>query len=195
MFICSANKKNQSVTKILVGLFMLIVPNSARSQLELYGKFNEKGSMTPIINYNGSKALNEKLSITFFGLVRKSWSQALIGVAYSVSDALTVSASAGIEHGKTAPRYSASIFMSKNENTLLVLGELGSGKENYLYKINAFHKVSEVMTFGMTAWRYHGIGPNFRYLIPKAHLTLWIMPAYDFEIGQPAVMIGTALKM
>lgn len=176
-------------------ILILIVPKIVSAQLELYAKANNDGSVEPVINYNGRKVVNEKISITFFGLVRESWSQALIGVAYSPSEILTLSASAGIEHGKRSPRYSASIFTKSTKNSLLILGELGSGESNYLYKINAFHQLNNEISVGISVWRYHGIGPNFRYFNPHLFSTFWAMPAYDHEIKQARMIIGVSFKM
>jgi hypothetical protein len=173
----------------------MIIPVIAPAQLELYGKYSRNGSVEPIINFNGSKPINKKFSLTFFALVRKTWSQALIGISYSASKVVTISAGAGIEHGKSAPRYSASVFIKGNHNTLLVLGELGNGKNNFLYKVNAFHQLNEHVIFGATSWRYHGTGPNLRYLFLKLHSTVWLMPAYDFEIEHATLMVGISLKM
>lgn len=176
-------------------LFILFIPTIAVAQLELYGKYTAHGSVEPVINYNGSKTINSKLSIVFFGLIRKSWSQALIGLSYAPSDMISFSSSMGIEHGTHSPRYASSISIKKNQTSLLVLGEKGSGNDNYLYKIELFHQFTDQFSFGTSAWRYHGLGPNFRFLMPSLQSTIWVMPAYDFEIKQPRVMVGISLKM
>ncbi len=179
----------------LVCLAMLWIPSSAFAQLELYSKFSEHGFVEPVINYNGSKMVTKKLAITFFGLVREHWSQALIGLSYSPTANLTFSSSMGIEHGKNSPRYSASIWGRRSQTTLLVLGEWGSGHDNYLYKINLFHQLTDQFSFGGSAWRYHGVGPNFRFLLPKIQSTVWAMPAYDFEVKESRLMLGLTLQM
>jgi len=176
-------------------LFLLCIPTLALAQLELYGKFTEQGSIEPIVNYSGNKIINEKLSVTFFGLIRKTWSQALIGLSYSPGSTVSFSTSIGIEHGKRLPRYAASIWMKKKKTSLLLLGELGSGKDNYLYKVNLFYQCTDQFSFGGTAWRYHGLGPNFRFLISKLETTIWAMPAYDLEVKEARVMLGISLKM
>lgn len=184
---------NDLKNKIL--LLFLLLPAFSFAQLEVYDKFNKDGSSEPIIDYGGSKKISEKLSVTFFGLVRKEWAQALLGVSYTVNKSLIISSGIGIETGTNAPRYSSSIWLKQNNTILLVLGELGSGKDNYLYKINLFHQFTEHFTSGITAWRYHGLGPNFRYLIPKIESTIWVMPAYDLEIQEPRIMIGMTLNV
>jgi hypothetical protein len=176
-------------------LFLFLIPACSFAQLELYGKFNNDGSIEPIIDYAGTKAINSKLSITFFGLVRKEWSQALIGLSYAASKSVVFSSSIGIEQGKNSPRYSGSIWLEKSKTSLLLLGELGSGRDNYLYKINLFHQLTDQFTIGASFWRYHGLGPNFRLLIPKIQSTIWVMPAYDLEINQARVMTGITLNM
>jgi hypothetical protein len=184
-----------NVIKNKIFLFFFLMPVCSFAQLELYGKFNSDSSIEPIIDYGGSKAINSKLSVIYFGLVRKEWSQALIGLSYVASNSLVFSSSIGIEQGKNSPRYAGSIWMQKNKTSLLLLGELGGGKDNYLYKINLFNQLTDEFSFGVSFWRYHGLGPNFRLLIPCIESTIWIMPAYDIEINQERVMVGITLDM
>ncbi|ASK29327.1 hypothetical protein CEY12_04080 [Chryseobacterium sp. T16E-39] len=171
------------------------IPTLTHAQLELYTKFNQDGSLNPVINYNGSKKINDQFALTFFGLIREQWSQALIGISYSPTHSVSFSASAGIEHGQSSPRYSASIWLRNNKTSFLILGELGSGHENYLYKINMFHEFSEKFSLGIMDWRYHGLGPNIRYTIPKLQSTIWLMPAYDHEQKIFRNMLGISVRM
>lgn len=180
--------------RLTFGLLMAL-PMAAQAQLELYGKFNPNGSVEPIINYNGSKKISEKFAVVFFGLVRKKWSQALIGICYMPTQNFNLSASMGIEHGQHLPRYAASMWAKNGRNTFLLLGELGGGYQNYLYKINMFHQFSETASLGIMDWRYHGLGPNFRYTIPKIGSTIWIMPAYDHEQKVTRCMVGYSFRM
>lgn len=176
-------------------LLFTIMPLLTYSQLETYGRYTNGGSVEPIIDYSASKKITQKLSLTFFGLVRQKWSQALIGITYAPSESFNVSASAGIEHGTDSPRFSAGMWTGKRKISFLVLGELGSGKDNYLYKSNLFYKYTERFTLGITAWRFHGVGPNFRYTSPKLMSTLWAMPAYDLEVDKAKLMIGILVDM
>lgn len=180
--------------KILI-LLLVSLPFLVQAQLETYGRYTAGGSVEPNVNYFGARKITQKISLTFFGLIEQEWSEALIGATYFPSKSFSVNASAGIEQGTHKPRYSASIWTGKGKTSLLVWGELGSGKDNYLYKINLFHKYSEQFTFGATAWTKHGIGPNFRYTIPKLLSTIWLMPAYDFQTGKSRVMVGVSVKM
>ncbi|MBF4515674.1 hypothetical protein IRZ71_04945 [Flavobacterium sp. ANB] len=180
--------------KIVLILFLLF-PFFAQAQLETYGRYTNGGSIELNINYFTSKKITNKLALTFFGLVEQKWSEALIGVSYSPSKLFNFGASAGIEHGTKSPRYSISMRTGKEKTTFAMLWELGDGKDNYLYKANLFHQYSDVFTFGFTASRFHGVGPNFRFSIPKLSSTIWTMPAYDFEAHQSKLMIGLVLKM
>jgi hypothetical protein len=180
--------------RILV--FLLIsVPFLAQAQLEIYGRYTAGGAIEPNINYFASKKITEKISLTFFGLVEQKWSEALIGATYSPSDSFSIGASTGIEQGTHSPRFGASIWTGKGKTSFSILGELGSGKDNYLYKANLFHKYSDQFTLGATAWRFHGAGPNFRFTLPKVTSTIWLMPAYDFEANKSKLMIGISTVM
>jgi hypothetical protein len=180
--------------KILV-ILLISVPFLAQAQLEVYGRYTAGGSVEPNINYFGSKKITEKISLTFFGLVEQKWSEALIGATYSFSNSFNIGTSAGIEHGTHSPRYGASIWTGKGKTSFSILGELGSGKANYLYKANLFHKYTDQFTLGATAWRFHGVGPSFRFTIPKLFSTIWLMPAYDLEAGKSKLIVGVSVNM
>ncbi|WP_123985337.1 hypothetical protein [Taibaiella soli] len=187
--------KTTCLGKMLAYIFCLTLSMPAKAQLELYGKINKSGYVEPVIDYYGSKQISKRFAITFFGLVRQQWSQALIGGTYMPTPNVNISVSAGIEHGQHLPRYSASIWLKQGSNTFLILGELGSGYDNYLYKINVFHQFSDKISVGVMDWRYHGLGPNFRYSIAKMESTVWIMPAYDHEQEVARCMVGYMLQL
>ena len=177
-------------------IFLLITLSFfSQAQLEIYGRYSPGGSVEPNINFGGSKKITNKISLTFFGLIEQNWSEALVGAKYSLSNSLSIGASAGIEHGTNSPRFGASLWTVKGKTSFLILGELGSGKKNYLYKANLFHKYSDQFTFGVTAWRFHGTGPNFRFTVPKLSSTIWVMPAYDFEAKKSKVVIGVSVTI
>jgi hypothetical protein len=111
--------KGYYMKEILVLLFIAL-PFLVHSQLEAYGKYTTGESVELIIDYNASRKITEKISVTFFGLVRQKWSQALIGIKYTPSNSFNLSASAGIEHGTDSPRFSASIWTGKGRMSLLL---------------------------------------------------------------------------
>ncbi|MFA6083672.1 hypothetical protein [Mucilaginibacter sp.] len=181
--------------KKIFALLLISLPFLAHAQLEVYGRYTAGGSVEPNINYFGSKKVTEKISLTFFGLIEQKWSEALIGATYAPSKSFSIGASTGIEQGTSSPRFGASILTGKGKTSFAILGELGSGKDNYLYKANLFHNYSNQFTLGVTAWRFHGVGPNFRFNIPKLSSTIWLMPAYDFEANKSKLMVGVRLNM
>ena len=181
--------------KTILVILLICMPLLAHAQLEAYGRYTAGGAVEPNVNYSGTKKITEKISLTFFGLVEQKWSEALIGATYSPSKSLILGASAGIEHGTSSPRFGASLWTGKGKTSFAILGELGSGKDNYLYKANLFHQYTNVFTLGATAWRFHGVGPNFRFTIPKLASTIWSMPAYDFEADKAKFIIGVSLNM
>ena len=176
-------------------LLLIPLPFLAQAQLEVYGRYTAHGTVEPNINYNVSKKITQKIALTFFSLVEQNWGEALIGASYSPSTSFTIGASAGIEHGTSNLRYSVSAWKKNGKTSLLVLGELGSGPSNYLYKANLFHQYSNYFTLGVTAWRFHGTGPNLRLTIPKLSATIWSMPAYDFEAHASKMMIGISINI
>lgn len=181
--------------KMIIILLFISLPFFAHAQLEIYGRYTAGGTVEPNINYFGAKKITKKISLTFFGLVEQKWSEALIGATYYPSKYFSIGASTGIEHGTNSPRFGASMWTGKGKTSFAILGELGKGTSNYLYKANLFHKYTDQFTLGVTAWRFHGIGPNIRYTIPKLSLTMWSMPAYDFEANKSKLIFGLTENM
>ena len=176
-------------------LLAVMLPLGAFAQLEVYDRFTPGGKHEPNINYFGSKKLNQQVSLTYFGLLEHQWGEALAGASYAPVPSLIIGLGAGIEHGSSSPRYSASIWTGNKTTTFSALWELGAGRSNYLYKANLFYKYTSGFTMGMTAWRKHGIGPNFRYLVPQVRATLWVMPAYDPDADKTRIMAGIQVPM
>jgi hypothetical protein len=176
-------------------LLTFMLPLAAFAQLEVYDRYTPGGKHEPNVNYFGSKKLSDRFSLTYFGLLEHQWGEALVGASYAPLASLILGLSAGIEHGTTSPRYSASIWTGNKTTTFSALWELGEGKSNYLYKANLFYKYTNDFTVGVTAWRKHGVGPNFRYMVPHINSTLWIMPAYDLDADKTRVMAGITIPM
>jgi hypothetical protein len=148
-----------------------MLPFGAFAQLEVYDRYTPGGKHEPNINYFGSKKLSDRFALTYFGLLEHQWGEALVGASYAPLPSLILGLSAGIEHGTTSPRYSASIWTGNKTTTFAILWELGEGKSNYLYK--AICSINTpTFTIGLTAWRKHGVGPNFRYTVPHIKSTL-----------------------
>lgn len=181
--------------KKIFTFFLAGLPFLAQAQLEIYTRYAGHGPVEPNINFFGTKKITGKVSLTIFALVEQKWGEALIGASYSPSEFFTVGASAGIEQGTNDPRFSAGIRTSKGKVSFLLLGELGSGASNYLYKTSLLYKYNERFTAGFTAWRYHGAGPNLRLYIPACMTTVWVMPAYDFESDTGRLMIGSSINL
>jgi hypothetical protein len=121
-----------------------MLPFGAFAQLEAYDRYTPGGKHEPNINYFGSKKLSHRFALTYFGLLEHQWGEALVGASYAPLPSLILGLSAGIEHGTTSPRYSASIWTGNKTTTFAALWELGEGKSNYLYKANLFYKYTNV---------------------------------------------------
>lgn len=176
-------------------LLAVMLPLCAFAQLEVYDRYTAGGKHEPNINYFGSRKLTDRVSLTYFGLLEHQWGEALVGASYAAAPSLILGISAGIEHGTTSPRYSASIWTENERTTFAALWELGAGKSNYLYKANLFYKYTKEFTIGATAWRKHGVGPNFRYTIAHVKSTLWFMPAYDFDADKTKFIAGITVPI
>jgi hypothetical protein len=181
--------------KKIFTFLLVVLPFLAQAQLEVYVRYAAHASPAPDLNFFKTRKIMDKVSLTFFGLVEQKWAEALIGISYSPSDFLTLGISAGMEHGTSDPRFSASIRAAREKVSFLFLGESGSGAGNYLYKTSLFYNYSKWFTFGLTAWRYHGVGANLRLYIPAYKITVWAMPAYDIESDAERLIIGSCINL
>ncbi len=181
--------------KLFVLIILSIFGHSAFSQIEIYGRYTAGGKVEPDINLYGERKLSKKVNLTYFALVESKWSEALVGFSYAPKDWFSVGLSAGVEHNPAVYRTAGSIWMGKKKTSLLVLWEKGDGRDNYWYKTTLSQKLSDEVSLGARAWRYHGVGPVFSYAIKKVGVTPWIMPAYDFEYDQKRLIFGVDIKM
>ena len=183
--------------KILMIFVIIITTLSAYTQtFEAYGRFTEKAGMEPDINISGSKEISQKLSLSYFALVEQKWSEALLSISCKPYKWMQVGIGAGIEQNTDMFRTCASLILEKGNSSFMVLLEKGDGPDNYWYKILISQKISPELTVGIMDWRYHGIGPIFKYSPPKVHgVTLWAMPAFDSRIIRQRLMIGIDINM
>ncbi|HVY36243.1 MAG TPA: hypothetical protein VG982_03160 [Candidatus Paceibacterota bacterium] len=176
---------------VIVNIFIF----RATSQVEVYGRYTEGGKVAPDINVYGEKKISKKISLTYFTLVEEKWAEALIGTSYSPTDWFSAGISAGIEQNPALFRMAGSLWFGKGKTSLLLLGEKGSGPDNYWYKTTLSYKFSDKFSFAARAWRYHGVGPVATFFIKKLASSIWIMPAYDFEVDKKKLVFGFDIKI
>ncbi len=179
--------------KKFITIILIFVVNNTNAQLDSYVRFGEKARPAMDINYYGTKKISEKFSLNYFGLIEKTWGEALIGGSYSPNNNLSFTAMTGVEHGSSKPRLFLGVWTGKNNNSILAMYEKGAGKGNYWYRINAYHTFSKSFTAGITSWRFNGTGVNLRYT--KKDVTIWSMPGYDLEYEVARLMVGVNIKM
>lgn len=161
----------------------------SQTQVEVFGKLVE-GTVTPDINVFATKKISEKVSLTAFTLVEEKWSEALVGVTYCPTSNLELGLSAGIEQNEALYRLGGSVWIGSGKTSLLILVEKGDGLDNYWYKSVVNYKVSEDLSVGISAWRFHGIGPVLKLAIKDLDCKVWINPAYDLEVNKTKIMLG-----
>ena len=180
---------------LIITLAFIIVSISAFSQIEVYGRYTTGGNIEPNINIFGTKKISERFNLTYFALVEETWSEALVGFDYSAKKWLSLGLSAGVEHNPAILRLAGSIWVGKGKTSLLILGEQGHGKDNYWYKINLSRSLSETISLGAMAWRFHGLGPIIKYTPKKSDLSFWVLPTYDSEFKAKRLIVGVSIKM
>ena len=72
---------------------------------------------------------------------------------------------------------------------------LSAGVEHNPAILNLSRNLSETVSIGAMAWRFHGLGPIVKYTPKKSDLTFWLLPAYDLESKAKRLMVGVAIKI
>ena len=180
---------------LFITLVFCLVCMVSNAQLEVYTRYTLNGNAEPDINLYGEKKISEKVNMTYFALVEEKWSEALIGLSYSPVKCMSLGLSTGIEHNPAIYRFAGSIWVGKGKNSLLILGEKGKGSDNYWYKSFLSRKLSESLTAGIMAWRFHGIGPKCIFTPKKSDLSFWFLPTYDPEYKVKRLIFGVDVKI
>lgn len=182
--------------KQFIVLFILtILSLNLFSQLSVYSRYTKGGKVEMNINFYGTKKISEKVNLTLFTLVERTWAEAQVGISYSPKEWISFGASTGIEQNPALYRFGAFVWLGKGKTSFLSLWEKGDGTDNYWYNSTISYKTSEKFTFALRAWRYHGVGPVATYTVKKLDSKLWLMPAYDFESDKQRVMLGVSVKL
>lgn len=180
--------------KFFVFLIANVIAVTSFCQLTVYARTNNS-KVVPNVNFFGTKKISKKMNLTTFLLVEQNWSEALVGLSYSPKDWMSIGLSVGIEHNPALYRFAGSLWLGKGKVSSLTLWEKGDGKENYWYKEILAYKFSDKFTLAAVAWRFHGVGPMANFTPKKSIVTLWAMPAYDFEAKQARAILGISFKL
>ncbi len=186
--------------KIFVLLNFIFIATTAFSQfstLEIYSRNTVGGQSVPDANIFGELASKSKFAPTYFFLAEPGFAEALFGFNYYITDHVSVGLSTGFETSSTVYRFGASFWAETGAWTFLVLGEKGDGKDNYWYKADILQEMSERITFGFVAWRYHGIGPVLKYHFNVGEYSskVWVIPARDIEFEEYRIMVGIDIDL
>jgi hypothetical protein len=181
--------------KKLIVLLLIATAFKASAQVEGYVQFNQKGAAVPDFNIYGEGKITSKLNYSYFGLVDPHWAEGLGGVDYYPAKWIAIGVMGGFEQnpGHLFRKY-ASLWLGKDKTSLSLLFEKGHGSDNYWYKHTASYRFSDQFTLAGRAWRYNGVGPVALYSIKKTSITIWTMPAHDFEFHQNRLLIGFDIK-
>lgn len=172
--------------------FVIFSFSTLFAQIEAYGRLVD-GKVEPDINIFGTKVISEKVNLTYFALVEETWSECLVGVSYSPNENISVGISTGIEHKSSLYRFGGSIWVGNDKASLLILLEKGDGRDNTWYKTVGQCRISKNITLGISAWRFHGVGPLLKVDVNK-DIKLWLNPAYDTEKNKVKTMAGIDIK-
>lgn len=178
-------------------IFISTVLSAQFSTLEIYSRNTINGNSVPDANLFGELASKSKFALTYFLLAEPEFAEGLFGLNYYLTDHVSVGISTGFETSSTVYRFGASFWAETGAGTFLALVEKGDGKDNYWYKADILQEMSERITFGFVAWRYHGIGPILKYHFKAGEYDskIWIMPARDFEFEEYRIMLGIDIDL
>lgn len=149
-----------------------------------------KLALNPCTSIATYTELSEKVKITYCIIHDNEITEGRLGLAYSPAPFITLGLSAGLESAPVPYRVASQLILNNKKNYLSILLEKGSGLNNYHYKTVLSFNFGEKFDAGAVAWRFHGIGPIFRYRPEELNGTVWLAPTYDLEDKSFKVCIG-----
>jgi hypothetical protein len=166
--------------------FFIIVLSSLHclSQTKFWIEYESKFSFNPDIVYKPKVSLllskNTKSSIGFYAyaLVTNSWAQSYTGVIINIRNS-QLNLGVGLEQDKNPLRFNLAYQLKKNKFSLSQNYEYGGSGFWYNFKLD--YSPNDIITLGLFARRYYGIGPRFELFLFKRSLSLWTSPLYDIE--------------
>ncbi|MFZ4648919.1 MAG: hypothetical protein ACOYMB_04840 [Patescibacteria group bacterium] len=186
--------------KLSVVFVMLLVAVSifqtVSGQIQIFGKYTENGAIEPDFNVFGyGPKLDSlgKFKISYFALVEEKWAEGLIGVSYSPTKWCELGLQVGIETISSLYRTSGSVWIGNDKVSFFTCVERGIGADNWWYKSTVAYTFNKNVSLGLLSWRYNGTGVIAKYTING--VSVWVNPAYDFEIKVKRLTVGLDFKI
>jgi len=174
---------------ILVVLIFSVV--STFSQVSVFTKFSDNGTISPCATIFGTKEIATKIDFTYFSLVQKGWAEVMLGASYAPASWVSIGLNCGLEQlGELSFRTGGSLWLGKDKTSFLALVEKGNGNDNYWYRITGSYNLSKSFNIGARAWRFTGIGPLFEYKTGGMVSKIWAMPAYNTKTNGKNLIVG-----
>ncbi len=177
---------------IMFVMLAVLTPILSFAQLNVYADYSG-GKLTPTTTFFGVKKMSEKISLSYFSLVKEKWAEAQLGIIYQPAEWVQLGLSCGIEQKSSLFRTGSMLWFGSGDFSFLALVEEGIGADNYWYQITGEEKINSNISLGLRAWRYEGIGPLFEYKLKE--VKLWLMPSYDFEFEKTSLIAGIKITM
>jgi hypothetical protein len=187
--------KAKMITVILFSLLTLCVSSQKLGVYTIVSKdVNSEIKAAPIVDFFTSKKLNSAFSLSSYLYVSQSWAEAMLYLDYSPKPWVTISLGGGIEQTQKLLRGTASLWLGKNNWSLINIYELGFGQDNYWYKSQLNYQLSKTIGVGYLAKRYFGLGPVIKVSVSKS-LDFWAAPLRDFESKQYKIATGISINL
>ncbi|MDA3802662.1 MAG: hypothetical protein PF488_02055 [Patescibacteria group bacterium] len=177
--------------KILLVSLLIILSGQIFAQISIYSNFTGE-SLRPTVIIANQKSLSDygSFGLNYYTLVNQNWAEVQVGFYKNSFDWLSWGFSLGLEQNEKPLRAGSMLCLFNTKNTFLALMEKGYGRNNYWYDITAWHRFNSDIRIGFRAWRFTGVGPIMEFSIPNSNLSLWFIPAYDFEAQDQNIVFG-----
>jgi hypothetical protein len=168
--------------------------SSTFTQVEAYGLSIQNQSFIPTMDVYVSHKFSEHWALSAFGLTTDTWAEVYTGIEYSPVDWLVTGLSLGIETAPAFWRIAANIGIYTKHFVSTTCFEYGGS--GYWYDIQAKSVFArDIISLGVMARRFHGVGPRVDIAIPKTSINLWFSGLYiqgDFLGSGPTANYGAA---
>lgn len=173
--------------------FILLTP-TIYSQEELirwdvYGIASDKEFLTGFDMKNRS-FLSDNLLLTYSLYCDPYLFGTDIGLSYFLSESLILGFGGGIDNMPKLFHFSANLWFGNEKFSGFSYFRKWAGEDNYIYRSSLRYQLEDCFSIGLSAWRFRGVGPEFRFYNKKRNANFFIIPSYDFESENLKVIAG-----
>lgn len=186
-------KKTLVILSVLFVCNNILLAQADFSRVEVYSTYSEN-KIFPCVDISATNQLFNHFKLAysadFFQDYRHTIYHVALGFAYSPQDWILLGLKAGLKEGPNRTFISGQLWLGNEKLSMFTLVNKGLKSNDYFYRTALSYNVSSKISLGISAWRFHGVGPMIRYEPKKFKLAVFAFPAYDLDDKVAKITLG-----